>query len=311
MKRNIFNTIHCGDFLKKSSLLGRSRFDVVIADPPYNIGKDFGNDSDKQTIESYLEWTSAWLDKCMKHLSKTGIVYVYGFPEVLAHIAVQYPIDKQRWLVWHYTNKTVPGLKFWQRSHESILCLWKDRRPDLHIDLIREEYTDHFKKCIGKPRKETLCRFNQKGKKSVYNGHENGAMPRDVLKIPALAGGAGRKERWFLCRTCGNKLFSPNKLAEHRHHDVLKHPTQKPMELTQRLINSSVNGHGVLIPFAGSGSECVVAKKLQTRFFATEINREYVSFGKQWLKHDTQEQIQTNQHSNKQMMKLAVESSNR
>lgn len=283
---NRLNRIHCGDFLAKSHLLGRYKFDVIIADPPYNIGKDFGNTSDKQNLSDYILWSHEWLDVCMKHLKNTGVAYIYGFPEILAHIAVKYPLDKQRWLVWHYTNKTVPTLKFWQRSHESILCLWKDKRPNLEIDKIREGYTDSYKKCIGKVRKETKCRYSRKGKKTIYNGHENGALPRDVIKIPALAGGAVYKERWFLCRDCGNKLYPPNKLSEHKNCNVLKHPTQKPMKLTQRLLLSAINGSGVLIPFAGSGSECVVAKSLGSRFFATEINKEYVSLGRKWLKYD-------------------------
>lgn len=283
MSSSVFNTIHHGNFLSKAALIGQHKFDVVIADPPYNIGKDFGNNSDKQTLQQYFEWVSEWLDLCFNSLSSGGIIYVYGFPEILAHIAIRYPIDKQRWLVWHYTNKTVPRLKFWQRSHESILCLWKGARPRLYIDCIREEYTDGFKKCIGKTRKETFCRYSQKGQKSIYNGHKNGAMPRDVLKVPALAGGAGGKERWFLCKTCGNKLCKPHELEEHRGHEILKHPTQKPMELSRRLLQSAINGKGALIPFAGSGSECVVAKRLGCRFFATEINKEYVDLGRKWL----------------------------
>ena len=278
-----FNKIHYGDFLAKSSLLNRYKFDVVIADPPYNIGKDFGNKSDKQNFSDYILWSCEWLDICMAHLKSTGVAYIYGFPEILAHIAVRYPPDKQRWLVWHYTNKTVPASKFWQRSHESILCLWKEKRPNLEIDRIREAYTDSYKKCIGKVRKETKCRYSRKGKKTIYNGHEGGALPRDVIKIPALAGGAGYKERWFLCRDCGNKLYPPQKLSEHKNCNILKHPTQKPMKLTQRLLLSAVNGSGALIPFAGSGSECVVAQSLGARFFATEVNKEFVSFGRKWL----------------------------
>lgn len=286
MSKEILNTIHWGDFINKAGLLGRRRFDVVIADPPYNIGKDFGNDSDKQGMQAYLSWAHKWLAICKKHLSGNGVIYVYGYPEILAHIATQYPIDKQRWLVWHYTNKTVPHSKFWQRSHESILCLWRDKRPDLYVDLIREEYTDSYKNCIGRVRKETKCRYSSKGVPTIYNGHENGALPRDVLKVPALAGGAGSKERWFVCRDCGNKIYPPERLPEHSSCNILKHPTQKPMELTRRLILSAANGKGVLVPFAGSGSECVVAKQLGSRFFATEINREYVSFGNKWLKYD-------------------------
>ena len=69
-------------------------------------------------------------------------------------------------------------------------------------------------------------------------------------------------------------------------HDALPiYPTQKPMELTKKLILSKINGSGnVLIPFSGSGSECVVAKSLGVPFLGIDINPIYVDFGKSWLK---------------------------
>ena len=279
--------IRQGDFLRVSKSLGNRKFDVIIADPPYNVGKDFGNDSDKRALGEYLEWTSKWLSLCLKHRAERGVVYVYGFPEILARVAAHHPIECQRWLVWHYTNKTAPGSKFWQRSHESILCLWEGKRPNLEVDQIREEYTEHYLHCIGKPRRETRCRYNRNGRTSIYNGHKDGALPRDVIKVPALAGGAGRSQRWFVCRTCRNRIYPPRCLPDHDGHDVLKHPTQKPMELTRRLLLSCINGTGgnVLIPFAGSGSECVVAQSLDVNFVGVEINAEYVKFARKWLAH--------------------------
>ena len=35
---------------------------IVIADPPYNIGKDFGNKSDKQPMDEYLRWCDEWIE---------------------------------------------------------------------------------------------------------------------------------------------------------------------------------------------------------------------------------------------------------
>ena len=263
------------------------KYDVVIADPPYNIGKDFGNNTDTMPIEDYVAWCREWLDQCFRLMANNGLVYVYGFHEVLARIAVEYPIDGQRWLAWHYTNKAVPSSKFWQRSHEGILCLWMPgtKRPPLEIDQIRIPYTEHFLKCAGKERKGTKGRYARGGKKTIY-ADNGGALPRDVINVPALAGGAGRAERWFACRDCGGEVRSPGELTKHDGHNILKHPTQKPMELTKRLIRSRVNGNEgrTLIPFAGSGSECVVAKTLGVSYLGIEINPEFARFGRSWLK---------------------------
>lgn len=266
------------------------KFDVVIADPPYNIGKDFGTTDDNMPLKDYLDWTKDWLKRCFNLLAEGGVVYVYGFPEILAHIAVQYPIEEQRWLVWHYTNKATPSARFWQRSHESILCLWKPgkSRPALEIDQIREPYSEGYMANVGKQRAATASRFtgDRTGKKTVYKAHENGALPRDVLKVPALAGGAGANERWFLCHDCGDKVFPPSQIDAHRGHRLFKHPTQKPMQLTRRLIRSRINGNSgrTLIPFAGSGSECVAAKEMGVDWLGVEINPFYVDFARKWLR---------------------------
>ena len=260
-----------------------NKFDIVIADPPYNIGKDFGNNKDCLFIDEYINWSKKWLNLCFDVLADNGLIYVYGFPEILTRIAVQYPIKQQRILVWHYTNKTTPSSTFWQRSYESILCLWKNKRPKLEIDQIREPYTNSYLKCIGKKRKNTKGRFGDKI--TNYNINEKGALPRDVIRIPALAGGAGRNERHFMCRTCNNNFYISKDLKNHKGHDILQHPTQKPIALTKKLILSRIskNNGQILIPFAGSGSECVVAKNLNINFLGIEINPEYVEYANKWL----------------------------
>ena len=273
-KKLFFNQVICNDAIDSlKTIHGENLFDLVIADPPYNIGKDFGNTKDNQELPDYLQWCDRWIAECLRLVKSAAPIFIYGFPEILAHISVRYPLEKQKWLVWHYTNKAVPSLKFWQRSHESILCIWKEKKPQIRIDAVRENYTESFlKNAAGKVRKETYCRYSTKGKKTIYQAHSKGALPRDVLKVPALAGGAGYSERWFYCKDC-NRLCFPNETEAHLEHNIIKHPTQKPAELTKKLITSATDSGGcLLIPFAGSGSECVVAQEMEINFFATEIN---------------------------------------
>ena len=281
-----FNHVHCGDVLPLLENMRENTFDTVIADPPYNIGKDFGNDSDSQTPDEYWSWCTHWINECLRIVKPAAPVYIYGYPEHLAHLAVRYPTAQQRWLVWHYTNKAVPTARFWQRSHESILCLWKEKRPQIHVDAVREEYTETFlKNAAGKVRRETHCRYSSKGKKTVYVAHPKGALPRDVIKVSALAGGAGYAERWFYCKTC-RRLCTPREADNHREHKVIRHPTQKPTALSKKLIASAaVTGGNILIPFAGSGAECVTAQSMGVNFFAAEINADYAKLANAWLKH--------------------------
>ncbi|WP_243116920.1 DNA-methyltransferase [Heliophilum fasciatum] len=55
------------------------------------------------------------------------------------------------------------------------------------------------------------------------------------------------------------------------------HPTQKPVKLAETIITkSSKPGDTVLIPFCGSGSDCVAAKQLGRRFIAFDIEQRYI-----------------------------------
>jgi site-specific DNA-methyltransferase (adenine-specific) len=274
--------IDCISGMKK---IPNNSIDTIVSDPPYNIGKDFGNDSDKQEMSMYLDWSDDWITEAYRTLTDGGSMFIYGFSEILAHIFVRLPYNK-KWLVWHYTNKTVPSLKDWQRSHESIIHIWKGNTKIFNLDDVREEYTDSFlKNSAGKVRKSTKGRFSKGDKETIYNANENGALPRDVIKIPSLAGGSGSVERWFYCLDC-KEAFYPKEKNDHEKHNTFNHPTQKPAELTRKLFLSSIpkdKKPQVMVPFAGSGSELVVAKSLGCNFVGFEINQDYVSLGNSWL----------------------------
>jgi site-specific DNA-methyltransferase (adenine-specific) len=63
-----------------------------------------------------------------------------------------------------------------------------------------------------------------------------------------------------------------------------KHPTQKPLALCERIISISSNeGNTVLIPFVGSGSECVASARLKRNFIGFECEREYVEIANKRL----------------------------
>ncbi|MCP6726516.1 MAG: transcriptional repressor LexA [Patescibacteria group bacterium] len=274
--------IQC-DALKELKKLPKNSCDIIIVDPPYNIGKDFGNNSDKRELFEYIEWCKNWIDACIRVMKPNGTMFIYGFSETLAYLSVEIPIHK-RWLIWHYTNKNVASLNFWQRSHESIICCWKDK-PTFNRDAVREPYTEGFLNgAAGKIRVGTPGRFSTNGKETIYKAHESGALPRDVIKIPALAGGAGVNERWFICKTC-NKVLEPKKLKLHKDHETMKHPTQKPLELSKKLIQSAMPKKDavILVPFVGTGSECVAAKELGLSYIGFELNPDYIKIAKKWL----------------------------
>ena len=247
------NIIYNEDCIQGMKKINSESVDIIICDPPYNIGKDFGNDSDKQEMTKYLTWCDEWIAECLRILKPNGTLYIYGFSETLAFVRTRITCNV-RWLIWHYTNKVTPSLNFWQRTHESILCCYKEK-PLFNRDDVREPYTEGFlKNAAGKVRKSTKGRFSNGETETIYTAHEGGALPRDVIKIPALAGGSGKKER-------------------------VDHPTQKPLSLCETLLKAAKNKDKdtlVVVPFAGSGSECVAAKKELINYIGFEINDKYI-----------------------------------
>ncbi|MDR0454794.1 MAG: site-specific DNA-methyltransferase [Deferribacteraceae bacterium] len=281
------NRIYFRDCVLGIKKLPDSSIDIIIVDPPYNIGKDFGNDSDKRNIRNYIEWVQSWLSECQRVLKLTGTMFIYGFDEILAHISVLLPIEQQRWLIWHYTNKNIPSLNFWQRSHESIICYWRDK-PIFNRDAVREPYTVEFLNgSAGRRRPAGNGRFAANGgKETIYQANENGALPRDVISQSTLAGGAALKERIIYCKDC-ERIVEPAKRKKHDGHELIIHPTQKPLELTNKLINSCkpFGDYNVLIPFCGSGSECISVINNVGNYIAYEINSDYVLLAEKNIKY--------------------------
>ena len=72
------------------------------------------------------------------------------------------------------------------------------------------------------------------------------------------------------------------------------HPTQKPLRICKRIILSCSNQDDiVLVPFCGSGSECVASYQLRRRFISFETNADYRSLAIRRLKHERQQGMQT------------------
>lgn len=97
-----------GDAVKEMQRIDASSVDLVIADPPYNLGKDYGNNHDIKGFEEYLAFSGDWLREAHRVLTPAGTLYVFmGF----RFISYLYDIlDRQlqmffnSWIVWHYTQ---------------------------------------------------------------------------------------------------------------------------------------------------------------------------------------------------------------
>jgi len=98
------NQVILGDAIQELRKLPDESCDIVVADPPYNIGKDFGNNIDKREIGEYVAWCKIWINESIRALKPNGTMFIYGFSEILAFLSIEIPIQK-RWLIWHYKSR--------------------------------------------------------------------------------------------------------------------------------------------------------------------------------------------------------------
>jgi len=210
---------------------------LAISDPAYGMGKAAWD-----AVPDY----GAWIEEVLRVLAPGGVAYVFGRPEIIAQHWTAFP-DPKRWLTWHYTNKTVPDLNFWQPTSEAIVAFSKGK-PRFFRDQVREPYSAIYEKIKGRRRAGTPGRFGARSSTYADNG---GALPRDVLHCPVLAGRVGARER-------------------------TEHPTQKPLPLMERLVRSAtVEGELVLDLHSGSGTTSVAAHRLGRRWIAVEREPDY------------------------------------
>jgi site-specific DNA-methyltransferase (adenine-specific) len=56
--------------------------DTVFADPPFNLGKEYGASTDDlRPDDAYLDWCRRWLTECVRILKPGGSLFVYNLPK--------------------------------------------------------------------------------------------------------------------------------------------------------------------------------------------------------------------------------------
>lgn len=218
--------------------------DLIFADPPYNIGKDFNGRKDKIETEDYLKYSYAWLGLCIKKLKNNGSLYVMTSTQNMPYfdIYLRKQITILSRIVWSYDSSGVQAKKYYGSLYEPILFCVKDPKNYTFNanDILVEARTGSVRKLID----------YRKDNPTIYNSKK---VPGNVWNI--------------------NRV-------RYRMDEYEKHPTQKPITLLERVIKASSNvGDVVLDPFSGTFTTSFVAKSLKRKSIGIEIEEEYVKTG--------------------------------
>ena len=238
--------VHRGDAFEVLAKLPEAGFDLLFADPPYNIAKMFGGErTRRKTDEDYEAWLDSWLRLCVPLLKPTASVYLCG--DWRSGAAIQRAGSRYFTLRNRIT---------WEREKgRGAAANWKNASEDVWFFTVGEEYT--FNLDAVKQRRRVIAPYKENGEPKDWSDTQDGKF-RD---------------------THPSNLWTDLTVPFWSMQENTEHPTQKPEKLLAKVILASTNpGDAVLDPFAGSGTTAVVAKKLGRRFTAIERDEEYCLF---------------------------------
>lgn len=233
--------IICADAFQTLRKLPETRFDLLFADPPYNLTKRFGDERfNAISLDEYEAWLDSWLTLCVPLLKPTASVYVCG--DWRSGAAIQRAGERY----FKLRNRIT-----WEREKgRGAKANWKNAAEDIWFFTVSDEFT--FNLDAVKQRRRVIAPYRENGRPKDWNeeGKYRDTHPSNIwtdISVPF----------WSMPENTD-------------------HPTQKPEKLLAKIILASTNeGDIVLDPFAGSGTTAVVAKKLARSFVAIEADEQY------------------------------------
>ena len=245
------NTVFHGDTLKVCQKLPKQSFDLMIADPPYNLSKTFGTSKFLQkSREEYIAFTKAWLEATIPLLKPNASVYIcsdFRTSILLAPMLEDYFIIQNR-ITWQREKGRGAEKNF------------KNGMEDIWFCTLSNDYTFHLDAV--KLRRRVIAPYKENGAPKDWQETKDGKY-RD---------------------TCPSNFWDDITIPYWSMAENTPHPTQKPEKLLAKLILASTSENDLVFdPFLGSGSTAVTAKKLNRRFFGIEKEEEYVALAEKRL----------------------------
>lgn len=132
--------IKLGDALELFKSIPDESVDLIIADPPYNLGKDYGNNNDTKDFDDYLEFSRNWLKEAHRVLKSTGTIYLFMGVRFISYLYSilerELNMELNSWITWYYTQG-IGKTKGFSPRHDDILMFNKSKKFIFNIDDIR------------------------------------------------------------------------------------------------------------------------------------------------------------------------------
>ena len=228
---------------------------LVYIDPPFATKQDFQGSAEQKAYQDkiagaqFLEFLRRRLILLRELLSENGTIYLHLDWRKVHYVKVLCDeiFSEKRFrneAIWFYRRWSAGSDQF-QRQHETLLIYSKGNNPLFNV--LYEPYTDG-----------TLQRWKGIKRKTVIG------LDGKLIQVQDTEGteGANMGDVWPI------SIINAN--ADER----TGYPTQKPEELLKRVVLASSNiGDVILDAFAGSGTTCAVAEKLQRRWIGIDCGK--------------------------------------
>lgn len=235
-----------GDSLTIMKSMKSNSVDLIFADEPYNIGKDFGNNHDSwDSTEDYINWNKEWISEAMRILKDSGTIYIMTATQFMPFIDVfmQSEYNVLSRIVWSYDSSGVQSKKMFGSLYEPILIGNKSSKNPFTFNS-----------------EDILVEAKTGAKRKLMDYRKNPPRPYNTSKVPGNV--------WTFSR------------VRYRMKEYENHPTQKPEELLERVIKASSNtGDIIFDPFAGSFTTGAVARRLGRQNISIDMNEDYYKIG--------------------------------
>jgi site-specific DNA-methyltransferase (adenine-specific) len=128
------------DALNCLKKISSDSIDVVVADPPYNLGKDYGNNNDLKTFGEYMDFSREWIKEAHRILKATGTIYIFMGVRFISYLysllEKDYNFIFNSWITWHYTQG-LGKTKGFSPRHDDILMFTKTKNYKFFLDDVR------------------------------------------------------------------------------------------------------------------------------------------------------------------------------
>lgn len=265
-----------GDCEEAMSNIPDGSINLVVTDPPYNQGVDYGvKFNDRKAWSEYYNWLKSKLSSIPRILKSDGSFYLISYPEInarlLPYLEDELGLKFRRWITWHYPTNIGHSRKNFTRSQRSILFFTKTNDYVFNRENLLQHYKNPTAPVVRKRIEQGL-----KGRTSYdllrfldIIELQKGLI--DVLDINLVKNNS--KDRY---RNLFNKFHTMTK----EELKTLDHPCQLPIMLLEILVkvSSSVNSI-VFDPFAGTFTTSQAALNCNRNSIGSEINTDYIKFG--------------------------------